>query len=152
MKISKIRVIFYGEYDFWGLKRSNFWQDGFSNFHCALSPEFIVCEKKSARKRNFSLFWSDPLKVLEFSPDHFVYWMVPNGENRYFRKCSISEHFRNILQFFRNFLQLFRNLRLGRSILSNRLKRVFSKFQAERSHPRGVKGLSKFRLVSEEQD
>ena len=34
--------------------------------------------------------------------------------------------------------------RLGRSFLQNRLKRVSPKFHANRSHPRGGNGLSKF--------
>ena len=41
-----------------------------------------------------------------------------------------------------------KNFRLGRSILQNRLKRVFPKFHADRSHPRGVNGLSKFSIFS----
>ena len=41
-----------------------------------------------------------------------------------------------------------KNFRLGRSFLQNRLKRVSPKFHADRSHPRGVNGLSKFLIFS----
>ena len=41
-----------------------------------------------------------------------------------------------------------KKISLGRSILQNRLKRVFPKFHANRNHPRGVNGLSKFSIFS----
>ena len=38
-------------------------------------------------------FWkktSDPLTIVEFSADHFEYWMDLNGENRFFSWCHLE--------------------------------------------------------------